>query len=187
MPAVAKTSDHAVVAAARALIERHGAAALSMQAVAAQVGVRAPSLYKRFSDRDALLRAVCEDALVELGAQLAAAAAGPPTAKAAARELAAMAHAYRHFARRSPRTYALLFAADAGEIPAVGAHPQAATPVLERLRLLVPARRLLPAARLLTAFIHGFVSMELAGAFQLGGSIDEAFDYGVEHILAAVR
>jgi hypothetical protein len=39
---------------------------------------------------------------------------------------------------------------------------------------------------MVVAWIHGFVSMELAGAFRLGGDVQVAFDYGLERIIAAV-
>src|SRR5262249_31789075 len=55
VPAVAKTSRDDVVAAARALLERDGVDGVSMQAIADEVGIRAPSLYKRFADRRAVL------------------------------------------------------------------------------------------------------------------------------------
>jgi Tetracyclin repressor-like, C-terminal domain len=42
------------------------------------------------------------------------------------------------------------------------------------------------AARLLMAFLHGFVSMELAGAFRLGGSVDDAFAFALDAILAGL-
>ena len=42
-------------------------------------------------------------------------------------------------------------------------------------------------ARLLMAFTHGFVSMELADAFRLSGAIDEAFDRGVKAIVSTFR
>jgi len=32
----------------------------------------------------------------------------------------------------------------------------------------------------------GFISMELAGAFQLGGNVDDAFDYGLEKLSIAL-
>ena len=37
----------------------------------------------------------------------------------------------------------------------------------------------LAAARTVTAWANGFVAMEQSGAFQLGGDVDAAFDYGI--------
>ncbi len=68
MPAVAKTSDDDIVRAARRIVERDGTVGLSMQSVANEVGVRAPSLYKRFTDRAALLGAVEASALASTDA-----------------------------------------------------------------------------------------------------------------------
>jgi hypothetical protein len=39
---------------------------------------------------------------------------------------------------------------------------------------------------MVTAFAHGFVSMELTGAFRLGGDVDDAFRYGVDGLLEAL-
>jgi hypothetical protein len=39
---------------------------------------------------------------------------------------------------------------------------------------------------MVVAWLNGFVSMEQAGAFRLGGSIDEAFDYGIDRILVGI-
>ncbi len=44
----------------------------------------------------------------------------------------------------------------------------------------------LAAARVFTAWATGFLHMELAGAFRLGGDVDEAFRYGLEHLLAGL-
>ena len=44
----------------------------------------------------------------------------------------------------------------------------------------------LEGARLVVAWAHGFVSMELAGAFRLGGDVDEAFAFGVERLAVAL-
>ena len=55
MPTPDRTSLQDIVGAGRDLVETGGAAKLTMQAVAERVGVRAPSLYKRVRDRDALL------------------------------------------------------------------------------------------------------------------------------------
>ena len=69
-PARARTSADAIVGAGRALLERGGLEAVTMQAVADAVGVRAPSLYKRFAGRPALIRAIADDVAAELGAVL---------------------------------------------------------------------------------------------------------------------
>jgi hypothetical protein len=72
------------------------------------------------------------------------------------------------------------------EGPTVQARAAAAAPVLARLSALVGDKHALDAARMLTAFLHGFVSMELAGAFKLGGDVDRAFAYGLGKLLAAL-
>jgi len=45
---------------------------------------------------------------------------------------------------------------------------------------------MLPLARTLTAFLHGFISMELANAFRLGGNIEAAFRDGLDTILGEI-
>jgi hypothetical protein len=52
---------------------------------------------------------------------------------------------------------------------------------------LVGRERAIDAARTLTAFAHGFVSMELAGAFRLGGDVDEAYRFAIESIVAGLQ
>ena len=58
MPTPERTSTEEIVAAGREILEIAGPSGLTMQAVADRVGVRAPSLYKRVRDRDALHAAV---------------------------------------------------------------------------------------------------------------------------------
>ena len=49
-----------------------------------------------------------------------------------------------------------------------------------------PADRL-PAARMLTAFLHGFVTMEIDGAFHLHGDVPRAFEFAIAKILAGLE
>ena len=44
----------------------------------------------------------------------------------------------------------------------------------------------LEAARTVTAWAHGFISMELAGAFRLGGDVEAAFTFGVTRLADAL-
>lgn len=183
-PAIAKTSDAEVVAAARAIVERDGMAALSMQSVAEAIGVRPPSLYKRFTDRAELLLAVEAQALEQLGAALERSSSKLPFA----RRPKAMALAYRRFARRHPRLYALLFSgATVGDRGATEARRRAVAPLLEVLSALLGPDRALPAARVLTAFLHGFVTMENVGEFRLGPGVDEAFNLGLTTLLDGLQ
>jgi AcrR family transcriptional regulator len=184
MPAPAQTSTAAVVAAGRRLLEERGLDALTMQAVAAAVGVRAPSLYKRVRDRADLLRLILEDATDELTAILDAAGADSDSDPAAA--LRAMGEAYRRFARASPVTYALMYGPQA--VP--GATARAARSSASLLRVvteLAGPGQALPAARLFVAWANGFIMMELAGAFRLGGDVEQAWDYGLDQLLETVR
>ena len=176
-PAPARTSQAAIVEAARALLEEGGIDAVTMGAVAAAVGIRAPSLYKRVRDRDALLAMVAEVTATELGRVVAEAAAGGDEAIA---RVTRAADAFRVLARRSPRSMALVFAGlGADRQPAVDIAAAAARPLVELAAELAGPDRALPAARVLTAFAWGFTTMEHAGAFRLGGDVEEVWRTGV--------
>lgn len=173
MPTPDRTSLAAIVAAGRDLLEQGGPAKVSMQAVADRVGVRAPSLYKRVRDRDALMQHIAEATVDDLGAALAASDL----------TLAGLARAYREFAHAHPEGFRHLYASSPGL-----AHLQRASePVLQAARAAVGEERALDAARLVTAWVTGFLSMELAGAFRLGGDVDGAFRYGLAQLETALR
>jgi AcrR family transcriptional regulator len=182
-PAPARTSNDAIVRAAREILEADGLSALTMRRVAEAVGVKGPSLYKRLPDREALLRAVVDDVVDDLSLAMArATATDDPYA-----DLEATATAYRAFVHRNPNGYRLLFT----ELPS-GASPDPAIlaalgqPIVAAVARLAGESASLEGARTFVAWAHGFVSMELSGAFRLGGDLDAAYAFGVEAILAAV-
>ncbi|OLF19294.1 TetR/AcrR family transcriptional regulator [Actinophytocola xanthii] len=183
MPTPERASLADIVGAARTIVEEEGLANLTMQAVAVRVGVRAPSLYKRVRNRDDLVRLAIEDTVRELGEQLAAVAVGGETR----RDLAELCRAFRAFAHAHPAGYRLIFAA-VSEVsrPSVGSLSAAAAPVLRAAAELAGPARALEAARTITAWAHGFVSMELANAFNLGGDVERAFEYGISRLAAAL-
>jgi AcrR family transcriptional regulator len=183
MPAVAKTSDEEILAAARRIVDKHGADALSMQALGDEVGVRAPSLYKRFPHRDAILDGVLAGVLVELTSALRRAQRGRSTE----RDLVRLAGTYRAFAHRRPHLYALLFAHRPTGPAITAAREAAVAPLFSTLRTWLPDAQVLDAARSLVAFLHGFITMELDGAFRLGGSVDRAYRFGVRAWISAIR
>ena len=183
MPTPSRTSLEAIVAAGRDLVASGGVEALTMQAVAERVGVRAPSLYKRVRDRSALVRLVVEDALRELGATLDAASDTDDPAT----DLRALATQFRAFAHAQPNLFGLLFvSAAARSAPDTDLLARASSPVLRTAERLAGPADALPAARTITAWAVGFIQMELAGAFQLGGDVQEAFDYGIGRLAVAL-
>jgi AcrR family transcriptional regulator len=180
MPTPAKTSRSGIIGAARELIVGYGVDGLTMQAVAERVGVRGPSLYKHFGGRADLLRAVERTVVAELESALTAAG----TSRDDKAALRAMAAAYRRFARESAAAYTLIFALRSEDEATESIRRRALEPALARLTHLLGNRDVaFVRARVLTAFLHGFASMEAAGAFRLGGNIDEAFRAGVELLL----
>jgi AcrR family transcriptional regulator len=183
MPAPSRTSRDAIVQAAREILEAEGLEAVSMQAVADRVGVRAPSLYKHVADRNALLRAVIEAVIDDLAGAIA------PKRRAAdpRDDLRATTRRYRTFVRAYPAGYALLFtrlgpdlAPDDAVLAALG------VPIVEAVARLVGEDGALEAARTVVAWAHGFTSLELAGGFRLGGDLDAAYTKGIELILAGI-
>src|SRR5690606_36391682 len=102
-----------------------------------------------------------------------------------AARLTSMAATYRRFALDHSNRYGIIYSPNALEDPEVAAASAfAARPLFEELEAAgLPRGHLLPLARTFTAWLHGFVSMEIVHAFRLGGSIAEAFDAGLATIL----
>ena len=177
MSTPAKTSNRAILAAARTILEREGAEGLTMQAVAAAVGIRTPSLYKHFADRAAVLAALRETVLAELTTQLQAVRQpGRPR-----KNLRAMAATYRSFAHGAPQAYLLLYSS---LLPADAESPiEASAALLEDVAALTGPKQALASSRGLAAFLHGFTSLELTGAFRSGGNHERAFSQGVDQFV----
>jgi AcrR family transcriptional regulator len=181
MPAPLRTSREAIVAAASRLLEQGGLEAVTMAAVAEVVGVRGPSLYKHVPNRALLIRAVAEAFVADLARTIDGAASSSRDPR---KGLRAAADAHRRYVHGHANGYGLLFAhllpesmPDAALIAGVG------LPIVRRMEELVGSDRALEAARTLVAWTHGFVSLELAGAFRLGGDVDAAFGFGAEAVL----
>jgi AcrR family transcriptional regulator len=173
MPTPEKTSLDRIVTAGRDLLEAGGQQGLTMRSVAERVGVRAPSLYKHLDNRAALLTAVAKATVDELAAKL----------DATDGSLEELARCYRRFAGAWPEGFRLVLHADHAPPAALA---RAAEPILRSAKELVGEEQALDAARLLTAWVTGFVEMELNGAFRLGGDVDQTFEFGLGSIRRAL-
>jgi AcrR family transcriptional regulator len=89
-------------------IAKYGAPAISLRAIARELGITAPAIYNYFPDRDALVTALIVDAFVSLGdAQIEAIAAVPQDDYAL--RLRALGLSYREWAVAYPERYQLIF------------------------------------------------------------------------------
>jgi AcrR family transcriptional regulator len=153
-----------IVAAALELLAADGADALSMRGIAERVGIRAASIYKHFPNKEAL-----EAAMISEGFERQAEAF-----ERAGDELAALAGAYRDFARANPHLYRLMTERPLNrELLAPGVEARAAAPVV------AAAGGDGNLARAAWAFAHGMTILELNGRFPPGADLDAAWARGL--------
>lgn len=102
-----------IVRIGREHLAAHGAAALSLQAVARELGVVSSAVYRYVTGRDELLTLLVVQGDTELGDAVDAAGdrVGCAGAGSYRRQFDALAAAVRDFAHREPALYALLFGA----------------------------------------------------------------------------
>jgi AcrR family transcriptional regulator len=174
----------AVVAAATQLADEHGLQAVTIAAVAAQLGVRPPSLYNHVASVDALLAAVGAPALHELAAGLSRATAGLSRDDA----LLAMARTQRTYALAHPGAYAATARIVGVADPAFLAGGEAVVDVL--LAVLrgygLTGEAAVHAARATRSAVHGFIAIELAGGYGLPVDLDASFEWTLRALAAGL-
>lgn len=96
-----------ILDAATILLEESGSEqAVTLRAVARNVGISAPSIYAHFSDREAIVDAILDEAFSELNQAIADAVASETDALM---RLRAGCSAYLRFAEQRPNRYRILF------------------------------------------------------------------------------
>lgn len=108
---------------ARQLLAQDGPDALTLRAIAREMGMTAPGLYRYFASHDDLVVAVCHDVLDELTVVLLAARDTVSRDDPVGR-LGAICRAFRHWALAHPREFQLSFATGAGTGPPGQAAPE---------------------------------------------------------------
>ena len=165
-----------IAVAARALLEEQGVDRLSMRGLGERLGMKAPSLYKHFPSKEAL-----EATLISIGfeeqAELFRAALNDSS-----EPLAAMANAYRAYAKRNPQLYRLMYDRPLNRALLVpGTEEAAAAPSLEATG---GDEEL---ARAAWALAHGITILELNSRFGEGADVDAAWRSGIELLQAAAH
>ncbi len=160
----------AVVEAAARLADAEGLSAVTLARLARELGVRSPSLYTHIAGLDDLRRRIGTIGAIQLGEALSAAAAG----RAQGDALAAVAHAYRRYAREHPGAYAALQ-------PAYPPDDEPRRRVVEVVLAVLRGYGLegddaVHATRSLRAALHGFCMLEAEGGFGIPLSVDQSFE-----------
>ncbi|MFI9008619.1 TetR/AcrR family transcriptional regulator [Actinosynnema sp. NPDC053489] len=104
---------------ARALLVEHGRDAVTLRAIAREVGITAPALYRYYDSREDLLRRLAEDVCTDLAAELDAELTGIEEHDVSA-QVYAVCRGFRRWALAHPQEFTLVFASTEG---ALGASP----------------------------------------------------------------
>jgi AcrR family transcriptional regulator len=175
----------AVAETAGRLADRDGLDALTLGAVAAELGVRTPSLYNHVDGLRGLRRALALQGLAELGGVIRDAAVGRSGDDA----VIALADAYRGYARRRPGVYASLQRApEPGDAEVAAAAAALLEPVFAVLRGYgLEGDDAVHGARALRSAMHGFVDLERSGGFGIDLDPDESYRRTVAALAAGLH
>ncbi|HWC80177.1 MAG TPA: TetR/AcrR family transcriptional regulator [Pseudonocardiaceae bacterium] len=114
-------TDRQIRTVARDLLVTRGRAAVTLRAIAREMGITAPALYRYYDSFEDLIRQVCEDICVDLAEELAGDLAAIPEDDTPGRVFA-VCRGFRAWAVRHPREFTLVFASpDTRSEPAGGA------------------------------------------------------------------
>ncbi len=174
-----------VIDRAAQILDDAGAGSLSLALVADSFGVKPPSLYKHVQGLADLQRGVAVRAKEEMAAVLARAAVGRSSADA----VRAMAEAYRSWAIAHPGQYPLTTRAP---VPGDTEDEAASERLVELISVILRGfdlgpDQLVDATRFLRSALHGFVSLETGGAFELPVSTDDSYVRLVEGVVIALE
>lgn len=172
MPRAGLSAEVIVREAAR-LADQVGRDRLTLAELAKRFGVAQPSLYKHVNGAEALDGLLTAMVLREVGDTLRRAATG----KAGPEALNAVAVAYRRYALAHPGCYAYILRAPA---PGNDDLEAAAAEILSVLfdvfaGYAITGVDAIDAARFVRSTLHGFVSLELGGGFEMSQPVAESF------------
>jgi AcrR family transcriptional regulator len=157
-----------IVDTARAILDAEGLEALTMRRIAERLGIRAPSLYKHFPDKQALEAAIISAAFEEQAGLFERAVDHSD------HPLAALAASYRAFAVAHPHLYRLMTDQELRrDLLEPGVEERAGLSVYRAAG--EDANR----ARAAWAFAHGMALLEIANRFPPGADIDAAWREGI--------
>jgi AcrR family transcriptional regulator len=177
-------SNVVVLDEASRIIDEQGYEALTLASLADNLGVRIPSLYKHVNGMPAIQRGIAIAGKASLSSALGQAAIGKSRDDA----VRAMSIAYRSWAREHPGQYPLTVRAprdgDAEDLAASNALLTVVFTVLDGYDL--HGDEAVDATRFVRAALHGFVSLETGGGFELPVDLERSFQRVVASVVASL-
>lgn len=168
-----RLTDTIVLSAAIEAVEDKGLDELSMQDLAARLGVKPPSLYNHLSGLADVRRKLAKEVLRRMETAIRDSAVGR-SGETAIRE---MALAYRRFAKENPELYKAFASSRRPKDPEIEEAVKSLLGVFSRVlesNGLDPDKEI-HFIRMFHCGLHGFVSLDAAGFFSGGASADESF------------
>lgn len=158
-----------IIDAVEQLLIAHGAEGVSIRAVGQLVGVTAPSIYRHFDDKDAMVHAACQRAFDRFDAYLLDASKDAATPLDA---IHASAIAYLRFADANPSQYRVLFMDEEShhhDKPDLGSpEMKGLVHIVELVRAAIdggfvkPVAEPLELAVMLWSMVHGMAALRIA-------------------------
>jgi len=162
-----------VLSAAIEAVEDKGLDELSIQDLAARLGVKPPSLYNHISGLDDVRKRLAKEVLRRMEDEITRSAVG----RSGENALQEMALAYRRFAKENPELYKAFATSRQPRDPEIEAAVRSLLGVLSRVLEsfgLDPDKEV-HFIRLFHCGLHGFVSLEAAGFCGGGADADGSF------------
>ncbi len=150
----------AILEAAGELLEREGAARLSLRQAAEQAGLSRQAPYNHFADKEAMLAELVRDGYARLGSRIrteAAPGVAPPE------RLVRAAEAYIGFGQERPALFRLMFSRELVDLSRHDEAQRAALAALDALSEIVaalaPGRDVRDATLAAWSIVHGYTSL----------------------------
>jgi AcrR family transcriptional regulator len=182
MPYPPQIDADTILYTAREMIAEHGVDKLSLNKLAKEMGVKAPSLYRYYSSKAALLRAINEDTSFRLFDALS-----PSLHKANTQpfdKALEAARLYRRFASENPAVYGMLFTNTIDDLrPDPETNVRLVLPYQELMAKICGETNALMALRGFLSLIHGYVMLELSQQLRRGGDLNAAYEASVRAYL----
>jgi AcrR family transcriptional regulator len=181
-------TDRRIREVARTLLVEQGAQGVSLRAIAREIGITAPALYRYYDSFEDLIQHVCADVCADLADELAADLAAIPEDDTPGRVFA-VCRGFRSWAIRHPREFSLVFATPNPQSPVTVTNDPfgriflgVAGRVLATRTLVVPADPDVPEA--LRADLARFRENLLASLAETGVTVpDDVFSLGTAYTM----